>query len=552
MRISLTDALTKAVTAHRLRRYDEAEALYADILAAHPMHPDVNHNKGLLLKRKGQLEEALVLFKQALNANSKDTPQFWVSYIDLLIYLERREEVEQAFLQARRNGIVDPNLERLSTHFYGSKAPLDLDILNGEVRRAIEVFTTGDMEDTLQFVDNLLSKHPNSAALYNIQGAAYAAQKKFNNAVKSYRKAISLLPEFADAYNNLGVSLRAIGDITSAIVNYQRAIDINPLYTEAYYNVGNALFGVGKVKEAIHYYLKVIKLKPDHAKAYNNLGVAIKEDGDIDEALRLYKKALLVCPNYTEALTNMALIFKDKGDTKQAISTYHQALRINPHSAEARHLLASLKGQTPKSAPRDYVEVLFDRYASKFDVSLVAHLDYTVPKLLKDAIIHQIQNKSLGSVLDIGCGTGLVGQEVRRYSQRLEGVDVSSKMLMQAQSKDIYDELIHSDLIDYLQEKELDFDYYICADVFIYLGDLTQLFNLIKSRNKRSGKLVFSTEHKLDHGYTLQKSGRFSHSKNYIEVLCSEFDYKISYFEYANLRKENNEYLDGALYILDF
>ena len=125
-------------------------------------------------------------------------------------------------------------------------------------------------------------------------------------------------------------------------------------------------------------------------------------------------------------------------------------------------------------------------------------------------------------------------------------------MLMQAQSKDIYDKLIHLDLVDYLQEKELDFDYYICADVFIYLIDLKQLFNLIKSRNKRSGKLVFSTEHKLEYGYTLQRSGRFSHSKKYIEVLCAEFDYSICHFEYANLRKENGEYLDGALYILDF
>jgi predicted TPR repeat methyltransferase len=68
-------------------------------------------------------------------------------------------------------------------------------------------------------------------------------------------------------------------------------------------------------------------------------------------------------------------------------------------------------------------------------------------------------------------------------------------MLEQAKSKNIYDRLIHSDLIDYLSISILEFDYFISTDVFIYIGDLSNVFRLIKTRNKRNGKLAFSTEH---------------------------------------------------------
>ena len=62
-------------------------------------------------------------------------------------------------------------------------------------------------------------------------------------------------------------------------------------------------------------------------------------------------------------------------------------------------------------------------------------------------------------------------------------------------AKGIYDDLIKQDILGYLASADLNFDYFIATDVFVYVGDLSDVFHLIKSRNKNSGKLVFSTEH---------------------------------------------------------
>jgi predicted TPR repeat methyltransferase len=98
----------------------------------------------------------------------------------------------------------------------------------------------------------------------------------------------------------------------------------------------------------------------------------------------------------------------------------------------------------------------------------------------------------------------------------------------------------------------LNFDYFISTDVFIYIGDLYDVFRLIKSGNKTGGKLAFSTEDYDGDGFFLEQSGRYSHSKKYIENLCKTFGYKLRHFETQNIRKEKNQYISGGLYLLEF
>ena len=90
------------------------------------------------------------------------------------------------------------------------------------------------------------------------------------------------------------------------------------------------------------------------------------------------------------------------------------------------------------------------------------------------------------------------------------------------------------------------------TDVVIYIGDLSRVFSLIKSRNQKGGKLVFSTEDYDGDGYFLEQSGRYSHSKKYIENLCKEHGYEIEHFEIQPLRIEKNQYIKGGLYMLNF
>jgi predicted TPR repeat methyltransferase len=218
----------------------------------------------------------------------------------------------------------------------------------------------------------------------------------------------------------------------------------------------------------------------------------------------------------------------------------------------AKHLLSALTGKITNSAPREYVENLFNNIASNFEDSLVRKLDYKTPKIITEMIVAKKPDTSLGSILDLGCGTGLIGDEIKKFCTRLDGIDLSKSMLKIAKAKNVYDKLQHQDIIEYLSTEDLNFDYFISADVFVYVGDLRDIFRLIKSRNKSGGKFVFSTEHTDRDGFFLEQTGRYSHSKKYIESLCVKFGYKLSHFETVNLRKNKDKFIIGGLYFLDF
>ena len=125
-------------------------------------------------------------------------------------------------------------------------------------------------------------------------------------------------------------------------------------------------------------------------------------------------------------------------------------------------------------------------------------------------------------------------------------------MEREARKKNVYDKLIETEIIDYLTNNKLNFDYFLAADVFIYIGDLYEVFRLIKKRNQKIANLVFSIELTTADDYILEKSGRYSHSTNYIRSLCNEFDLTITNFKKLPIRKEKILYIPGALYNLSF
>ena len=316
--------------------------------------------------------------------------------------------------------------------------------------------------------------------------------------------------------------------------------------------LGSAAAQTGQIDEAINAFKRVTAIKPDYAEAHNNIGNILLDQGKLEEAIEAYKKALSLKPDLAEAHNNMGNALKNQGKLDEAIEAYKKALSLKPDYADVSHLLSSLTGKTTKSAPREYVENLFDKYAYKFDQSLVVKLSYDIPKVITQLALEKHGSGSLGSILDLGCGTGLTGEKIRPHCTNLEGIDLSRKMLEIAKSRNIYDNLDHVDIVEYLSNAELNFDYFIATDVFIYVGDLSEVFHLIKVRNKRPGKLIFSTEHTNENGFHLEKSGRYSHSKSYIEELCREFKFSISHFSETNLRKEKGSFLIGGLYFLDF
>ena len=190
-----------------------------------------------------------------------------------------------------------------------------------------------------------------------------------------------------------------------------------------------------RLDEAIASYGQAAALKPDYAVAHYDLGNALKEMGRLDEAEASYGQAIAVRPDYAEAHTNPGNTLTDLGRLDEAEASYSRAIALKPDFVETKHMLAALLGKTTAIAPRDYVEGLFDNYAAEFESSLVDNLEYKTPKVIAEMITRDNKFGSLGSIMDLGCGTGLLGMEINQFCDYLEGIDLSEKMLAEAKKK---------------------------------------------------------------------------------------------------------------------
>src|SRR6185369_9393049 len=112
---------------------------------------------------------------------------------------------------------------------------------------------------------------------------------------------------------------------------------------------------------------------------------------------------------------------------------------------ERHHALAANAAIfSPTEVPKDAITHLFDKYADTFDQHLRGALRYTVPELLAEAIAaaRDPDDESLMDVLDLGCGTGLIGPLLRPIAATLAGVDLSPLMIEKARERKCYD-LLH-------------------------------------------------------------------------------------------------------------
>ena len=123
MELTIDQALQRGVAAHKEGKLQDAERLYRTILTAHPNHPDANHNLGVLAVAVGRPLEALTFFKQALDANLK-VEQFWVSYIDALIRVDRLDEAREVLASGEQSGV---SAEKLGAFYQQLQASVSKD-----------------------------------------------------------------------------------------------------------------------------------------------------------------------------------------------------------------------------------------------------------------------------------------------------------------------------------------------------------------------------------------------------------------------------------------
>ncbi|MBY4678506.1 methyltransferase [Marinobacterium arenosum] len=236
-----------------------------------------------------------------------------------------------------------------------------------------------------------------------------------------------------------------------------------------------------------------------------------------------------------------------------ALPLYRRCLALDPQDSSARHMLDAAEGTQSERAPASYVSALYDQHAGQFEQRLVGSLGYDAPQRIARLLSERLAAQ-LPAVLDLGCGTGLLGAVLKKQFQidRLSGVDLSEAMLAQARTKDVYDQLIKADLLDHIATGTTERWPLVCAaDVLIYLGELAPLFERLPELLTDNGLFAATIELAPDEeSFSLLPSGRYRHSARYLQQLADHYSLQLVHHEQFPLRKEGDQLLPGLLFLL--
>jgi tetratricopeptide (TPR) repeat protein len=143
---------------------------------------------------------------------------------------------------------------------------------------------------------------PNYAPAFGGLGDAYLNSGNSQQAEVAYKEQVRLAPNDADAQYDLGYFYNAMGRHGEAFSPLVKASSLDPTFAEAFYGVGYAYSRGTEFEKSIGFYRSAIKNKPDYADAYYGLGEAYARLGKADLANEQVKKLNTLDPKLARKL----------------------------------------------------------------------------------------------------------------------------------------------------------------------------------------------------------------------------------------------------------
>jgi predicted TPR repeat methyltransferase len=452
------------------------------------------------------------------------------------------------------------------------------------LRDAKRLHEAGRLLEAARLYQQILQRQPKHfEALYGL-GMAHAQTGRLNEGERALKEALTSNPRFAEGWRARGVMLMHLGRSEEALACLNSALAIQPAFPDAQAARQSVLGQLSKTAEQLAAIERTLGDDPNDAARWNSKGGILAGMGRGDEALVSFDKALSIRPTFVEALCNRATLlletgrldaalagfdavlalqpklaigWNNRGNTlaklhrfEEAVACYDSALALEPQFAEAaenRDFALFTLGRNVRS-PAKYMRGLFDEFSSHYDETMLAKLGYRAHLELRDMATRVLPREAVPwRILDLGCGTGLAGMVFKDLAAggRMDGIDISPRMIEGARLRGIYDELILGDLETVLAQQGRSYNLMISADTMTYFGELEPVFAGVARRLEPGGFYLFASEAKEGEGWEQTKVHRFRHSEAYVRAQAERAGLQCIEIMPCTLRQEEHQPVPG-------
>lgn len=373
--------------------------------------------------------------------------------------------------------------------------------------------------------------------------------QQYDAALAEFTQAAALAPERPSVLFNLGTTLFHLGRHGEAIPALEKSLAADATQAPAWITLGLCRLAHEDWPAAAQALERGLALAPEAANIWLTLAQCHLHQNNVVGALEAMRSATRAAPTDPQPWSELGSLLREIGQYEEAATSFEAAIQHGADPELHNYYLAAVRPGSPvPPPPKRYAQALFDSYAADFQTHLVEALKYSAHTTLLKPLLATGQRYA--SALDLGCGTGLCGELLHPLCDTIEGVDVSAAMVHQATQSGRYHNVIQDDLLPWLRSRDTPADLIVAADVFIYVGELNDIFAEAARLLSREGCFAFSVETCAGEGLRLLPSLRYAHSEAYIRELAARHGLEVRRSYHGPIREEQRQPIAGQYFHL--
>ena len=292
-----------------------AEALAASLIAAeqHPGSARAHNTHGASLLALNRPDEAADSFRRAaaLDPSNKKVRQ---------IIAEIRSR-QGRFRESARwyREVIDIDPESASAH-YGLGAAL---------------FRLGRYEQAVESLERAVSLLPDKLPIDSLHLLAEALlrQQRHEEALERYRGVLEINPENAAAHAGIGYALFHLKRYEEAIDSLARSVSLrpeSPAAADRHVVIGQASMELGREEAAAEHYARALAIDARNTKALDSLAVLRFRQQRYEEALHLYRAMIDIGEANAQLHANVGAVLYQFGRPEEALRSLERARALDP------------------------------------------------------------------------------------------------------------------------------------------------------------------------------------------------------------------------------
>lgn len=214
------------------------------------------------------------------------------------------------------------------------------------VMRATLWLVKGNVQLAAKYATEAVEKSAKFPMAHTVLAAVLSEQRREDEAILSYERAISLDPEETMAQVGLAWLRMRRGDIDEAIRVLEFTISIDPMMPMARTALGYALLEHGEVERAVEQLVRADELEPNNASTIHFLAKAYERAGEKQVAHALMARAARLSPEDVVIQLDHANALADTGEVEEALSVATRMSRLAPDDARVHAVLGALLAES--------------------------------------------------------------------------------------------------------------------------------------------------------------------------------------------------------------